>query len=172
MGLEVYEFSERDWRVRLKEASSHGNLESWLTPPKEIELTLAAARDAIDNIRSLLPDEPEAIETSVPPATREVSFRFRGLEFARWIDGRVYFGLGDDRRLLPGGDLKQALLRDLSLKRSSLASGHARSALSWSARALAGITDPRGSYEARCASRSAVFLFASSSARGGRARHD
>jgi len=124
VGLEVYEFSERDWRVRLKEASSHGNVESWLTPRKEIELTLAAARDAMDQIRSLLPDEPDAIETFVPPATREVSFRFRGLEFARWIDGRVYFGLGDDRRLLPGGDLKQlkALLRELSLKRGSLAS--------------------------------------------------
>jgi hypothetical protein len=104
VGLEVYEFSERDWRVRLKEASSHGNMESWLTPRKEIELTLAAARDAIDNIRSLFPDEPEAIETSVPPATREVSFRFRGLELARWIDGRVHFGLGDDRHLLPSGD--------------------------------------------------------------------
>ncbi|HEV2616357.1 MAG TPA: hypothetical protein VGU63_07085 [Candidatus Acidoferrales bacterium] len=122
--LEVYEFSERDWRVRRMEASSHGNVESWLTPRKEIELTLAAARDAMDHIRSLLPQEPEAIETSVPPATREVSFRFRGLEFARWIDGRIYFGLGDDRRPLANGDSRplKALLRELSLKRNSLAS--------------------------------------------------
>ncbi len=123
VGLEVYEFSERDWRVRRMEASSHGNVESWLTPRKEIELTLAAARDAMDHIRSLLPEEPEAIETSVPAATREVSFRFRGLEFARWIEGRIHFGLGDDRRPLANGDSRplKTLLRELSLKRSSLA---------------------------------------------------
>ncbi|HKV29041.1 MAG TPA: hypothetical protein VJN90_12290 [Candidatus Acidoferrales bacterium] len=124
VGLEVYEFSERDWRVRLKEASGRGNVESWLTPRKEIELTLAAARDAVEHIRSLLPDEPEAIETSVPPATREVSFRFRGLEFARWIDGRIYFGLGDDRLLLANGNAKplKNLLRELSHRRSPIAS--------------------------------------------------
>jgi len=124
-GLEVYEFSERDWRVRRIEASSRGNVESWLSPRKDVETTLGAAREAIDHVRSLLPEEPEAIETSVPPATREVSFRFRGLEFARWSEGRVYFGLGDDRRILPAGDSRQlkALLGQLSLKRSSVASG-------------------------------------------------
>ncbi|MGH9710408.1 MAG: hypothetical protein ACRD37_07665, partial [Candidatus Acidiferrales bacterium] len=129
-GLEIYEFGERDWRVRRTEASSHGNVESWLTPRKEVELTLAAARDAMDHIRSLLPEEPEAIETSVPPATREVSFRFRGLEFARWVDGRIYFGLGDDRRPLPAGDSKplKALLSELSLKRNPIAS-HTHDAL-------------------------------------------
>jgi hypothetical protein len=123
VGLEVYEFSERDWRVRRVQASSHGNVESWLTPRQEVERTLAAARDAIEHIRSLLPQEPEAIEISVPPATHEVSFRFRGLEFARWDQGRIYFGLGDDRRLLTNGDSAafQSLLGELSLKRSSVA---------------------------------------------------
>src|SRR5487761_992484 len=95
VGLEVYEFNERDWRVRRVQASSHGNVESWLTPRQEVERT--------------------------PPATHEVSFRFRGLEFARWDQGRIYFGLGDDRRLLTSGDsaVFQSLLGELSLKRSS-----------------------------------------------------
>jgi len=124
VGLEVYDFSERDWRVRRIEASRRGNVESWLSPRKDVELTIAAARGAIDHVRSLLPGQPEAIETSGPPATREVSFRFRGLEFARWSEGRIYFGLGDDRHILPAGDSRQLkeLLGQLSLKRTPVAS--------------------------------------------------
>ncbi|MFZ0213777.1 MAG: hypothetical protein WBE20_12100 [Candidatus Acidiferrales bacterium] len=123
VGLEVFEYSERDGRVLKMEASSHGNVESWLTPRRVIEMTVAAARDAIDRIRALLPEEPDSIEVSVPLATREVSFRFRGLEFARWDQGQIFFGIGDERRPLENREIAKlkTLLRELALKRSPLA---------------------------------------------------
>jgi hypothetical protein len=123
VGLEVYEYSERDRRICKMESSSHGNVESWLTPRREIEMTLAAARDAIDRVRALLPEEPDSIEVSVPLATREVSFRFRGLEFARWDQGQVHFGIGDERQPLGNANSSQlkALLRELALKRNPVA---------------------------------------------------
>jgi hypothetical protein len=121
VGLEVFEFSEHDGRIRRAEISSRGNVESWLTPRREIEGTLAAANDAIARVRDLLPEEREVIETSVPPGTREVALRFRGLEFARWKDGQLRFGLGDKRLPLAGDEAwaeLKALLRELSLKRN------------------------------------------------------
>jgi hypothetical protein len=122
VGLEVFEFSERDWRIRKADISSRGNVESWLTPRREIEATLAAASEAIVRVRSLLPEEPGAIETTVPAGTREVALRFRGLQFARWKDGQVSFGLGDAQRPLtsdaPWTGLK-SLLSKLALKRSA-----------------------------------------------------
>lgn len=122
VGLEVYEYSERDRCVRKMESSSHGNVESWLTPRREVEMTLGAAQGAIDRVRGFLPEESDSIEVSVPLATREVSFRFRGLEFARWDRGEVLFGIGDKRESLGNansGKLK-VLLRELALKRSPL----------------------------------------------------
>jgi hypothetical protein len=58
-----------------------------LTPRREIERTLEAAREAIHQICDLA---PEAIDAVVPAGTREVAFRFRGLEFARWQEGGVH----------------------------------------------------------------------------------
>lgn len=124
-GLEVFEFSERTWRVQRANISSRGNVESWLTPRREIENTFSAARDVIERIRLLLPEEPGIIEASVPQGTREVALRFRGLEFARWTDGQVHFGIGDVRRLLAGDAAWAALrslLQQLSLIRSPLSS--------------------------------------------------
>ena len=59
----------------------------------------------------------------VPPGTREVAFRFRGLEFARWGDGRIFFGLEDERDELTraNGAKLEGLVRQLDLHRSSLA---------------------------------------------------
>ena len=124
-GLEVFEFGERDWRVHRAEISGRGNIESWLTPRRDIESALSAAQDVLRRIRALLPNEPEVIEATVASGAREVALRFRGLEFARWSNGQVYFGLGDQRRLLAGdagwAGLK-TLLERLSLKRSPLSS--------------------------------------------------
>ena len=55
--------------------------------------------------------------------TREVWLRFRGLSFACWNDGRIYFGIGECRRELKTTsqkDLKQ-LLEDLARYRHPLA---------------------------------------------------
>ncbi|HEV2287328.1 MAG TPA: hypothetical protein VGR81_00075 [Candidatus Acidoferrales bacterium] len=123
VGLDVYEYSERGGRTAKMDSSRHGNVESWLTPRGEVEMTLAAAQDAIDRVRGLLPEEPDSIEVSVPRGTRDVSFRFRGLEFARWGQGQVLFGTGDECQPLGNanaGKLK-ALLDELALKRSPVA---------------------------------------------------
>lgn len=122
-GLEVFEFSERDGRVRPADISSRGNVESWLTPRREFENILASAGDLVARIRLLLPDKASFIEATMPPGTREVALRFRGLEFARWANGQVHFGLGEDRRLLAGDAgwaALKSLIEKLSLKRSPM----------------------------------------------------
>lgn len=125
VGLDVFEFSEPDGRVRRADISARGNVESWLTPRREIEGTLATAQDVVERIRTLLPEEPEVIEATVAPGTHEIALRFRGLEFARYAEGQIRYGLRDERRLLSGEagwrELKSLLLR-LSLKRSPASS--------------------------------------------------
>lgn len=101
VNLEVYEFGKRDLRIQRVEASGRGNVESWLPLRKDAELVLAAAGDVIKRIQALHPQDG-AIEVSVLAGTREVCFRFRGLEFACCIEGKVYCGLGEERRLVSG----------------------------------------------------------------------
>jgi hypothetical protein len=125
VGLEVFEFGEREWRVHPADISGRGNVESWLTPRREIEKTITAAQDAVDRIRALLPEEPAVIEATVAPGTREVVLRLRGLEFARWAEGQVSFGIGNERCLLSGDAAwasMKSLLRQISLKRSAASS--------------------------------------------------
>jgi hypothetical protein len=124
VGLEVYEFGERDLRVRRVEASGRGNVESSLAPRRDAELVLAAARDTISRVRALLPQDADAIEVSVPSGTREICFRFRGLEFARWSEGQMYCGLGDERRPVRGPESPELahLLARLAQKRSCFSS--------------------------------------------------
>ncbi len=118
--VEIFEFSTAAWHVRLVPASDTGNIESWLTPRREIEGTLASAQGAIERICALSPGN---IVASVVPGTREVAFRFRGLEFARFGDGRIFFGLEDERDELTGatGARLERLVKQLDLHRSSLA---------------------------------------------------
>lgn len=121
VSLEVYQFGKHDLRIQRVEASGRGNVESWLTPRKDVELVLAAADDVIKCVKSLLPQDPRAVEISVPAGTSEICFRFRGLEFARHIDGKMYCGFGDDRRPVSGPDAPEValLLTRLAEKRSS-----------------------------------------------------
>jgi hypothetical protein len=101
-GLEVYEFGQHNFQIRRVEASDRGNVESWLAPRRDAELALAAASETINRVRALLPQDADAIEVSVPTGTRDVCFRFRGLEFARRSEGQMYCGLGDERRPVNG----------------------------------------------------------------------
>jgi hypothetical protein len=123
VAAEIYEFDDVNWRVRKIEASDAGNLESWLTPRREVEGTLAAARDAVERVRGLVPSAAEFIDAVVPPGTREVALRFRGLEFARWREGRIFFGVrGDSCELFPSRRPQLGkLIRRLDLHRSSSA---------------------------------------------------
>ncbi|HKF53242.1 MAG TPA: hypothetical protein VKB26_13085 [Candidatus Acidoferrales bacterium] len=124
VNLDVYEFGKHDLRIHRVEPSGRGNVESWLTPRRDAELVLAAADETIKRLRALLPQEAHAIEVSVPAGTRDVCFRFRGLEFARQSEGRMYCGLGDDRSLVRGADAPELaqFLGKLARSRSSTTS--------------------------------------------------
>ena len=118
--VELYEMEEVRGRARRIDPRDIGNLATWLTPRREAELTLADARPATEKIRALA---PEAIGVGVPPGTRDAALRFRGVEFARWHRGKVFFGLGDDRRELTAAnwpDLEQ-FVRELETHRHPLA---------------------------------------------------
>ncbi|MBI1750486.1 MAG: hypothetical protein HY234_03590 [Acidobacteria bacterium] len=93
--VELYELHEAAWRLRRVDPRDAGNLLTWLTPRREAEETRAAARGAVEQTMALAPG---AIDAIVPPGTREVALRFRGLEFARWQGGRLHYGLCGDRR--------------------------------------------------------------------------
>jgi hypothetical protein len=95
--VELYEIGSTGRRAYPVDPRDIGNLATWLTPRREVEETLAQARETIDTVRKLA---PEAVDAVVPPGTREVSVRFRGLEFARWRSGLLYFGLADERHPL------------------------------------------------------------------------
>lgn len=115
---EIYEIDEAAWRTRRADPQDIGNLATWLTPRRDVEQTLHSAREIVERVRALA---PEAIDAVVPPGTREVALRFRGLEFARWRHGRLYYGLpDDDRRPLDAGNWKplEKLLKLLSAHRS------------------------------------------------------
>lgn len=99
---------------------SAGNIDTWLVPARETESLLHRARQALD---SIVATELNAISLHPAVQTREVWLRFRGLPFARWDDGRVYFGIGECRReLTPTSqrDWKQ-LLQGLARYRHPLA---------------------------------------------------
>jgi len=84
--IALYELSEATLRFRKVDPRDAGNLDTWLTPRREVEATRAAAQDAVQRVQRLAPD---AIDAIVPPGTREVALRFRGLEFARWRNGEL-----------------------------------------------------------------------------------
>jgi hypothetical protein len=92
--IELYELEEARGRARRMDPSDIGNLSTWLTPRREVEHILAEARPAVEKIRALARG---AINVGVPPGTRDAALRFRGVEFARWHRGKIFFGLGDER---------------------------------------------------------------------------
>ena len=120
--IELYELEEARGRARRTDPSDIGNLSTWLTPRREVDRTLEEARPATERIRALAPDQ---IGVGVPPGTRDAALRFRGVEFARWHRGKVFFGLGDDRRELTAEswpDLER-LVRELETFRHPQARG-------------------------------------------------
>jgi len=115
--MELFEVDESLWRVNLIDTNDTGNLDTWLTPQRDLEMARDAARSVIDRITGLA---PEAIQVGVPPGTRDVALRFRGLEFARWHAGQLEFGLTPRRRLLVSNNWNslKRLVRKLERYRS------------------------------------------------------
>jgi hypothetical protein len=124
--IELYELpTERGmWRAKRLDPADMGNLATHLTPRREIEATLAAATEFIESMRRL---SPEAIDAVVAPGTREVSLRYRGLEFARWRSAGVEYGVGLRRRRLAAqyGKNLERLVRQLERHRRADAANRA-----------------------------------------------
>jgi hypothetical protein len=95
--IELYEYDPLHWRVRRIAISDAGNLATWLVPRREMDQALATALPEAERIRRLA---PEAIHVAVAAPTQDVALRFRGLEFARWRQGMMWFGLGDHQEML------------------------------------------------------------------------
>ena len=119
--IELYEYEPLYWRIRRIARSDAGNLATWIVPRREIEQAIAAAMPQAERIRHLA---PEAICIGVAPASQEVTLRFRGLEFARWRQGEMWFGLSDRQQVLAPERWPQleALVRQLATYRHALAS--------------------------------------------------
>jgi len=119
-GLDLYAWEPSEPRADRLDPADVGNVATWLTPRREVEATLSAASALNKRILALA---PAAIDAVVPPGTREVAWRFRGLEFARWRSGRAVFGLGEERRELTSTTWPalERLAQELGLHRNALA---------------------------------------------------
>lgn len=97
-----------------------GNQDAWLVPHRESQALLDHSRSAIAPVVAL---SARAITVHPVAQSREVLLRFRGLAFARWDDGRIFFGCPDSREeLTPSTQpaLKK-LLQQLEVHRHPLA---------------------------------------------------
>ena len=102
------------------DARRAGNLDTWLMAHRESESLLQRARPGLESIIALA---PKAISLHPTTQGREVWLRFRGLPFARWEDGRIFFGAGDCREELSASSrpAMRQLVRDFELSRHPLA---------------------------------------------------
>lgn len=119
--IELYEYEPVYWRLRKIARSDSGNLKTWIVPRREIEQLIAAAMPEAERIRNLAPD---AIRIGVAPASQDVTLRFRGVEFARWRLGGMWFGLADRQEPLTSAKWPklEALVRQLGTYRHPMAS--------------------------------------------------
>ena len=119
--LEIYEYDRAREILEQVTPSSLTNLSSWLVPFREAQSLFDRAKPDLDRIISLAPARI-AVHPNVP--SRQVTLRFHGLSFARWDDGKLFFGVPDSRQELTASNHNQLkhLLRDLEVHRNSLAS--------------------------------------------------
>lgn len=117
------EFYERDpTRETLEQIDPRraGNQETWLVPHRESQALLDRARAEIGPVMALA---PRVIAVHPVAQSREVMLRFRGLAFARWDDGRVFFGCPEAKVELSPSTLPalKKLLQELETCRHPLA---------------------------------------------------
>ena len=119
--IELYEYDPLYWRVRRIALSDTGNLATWIVSRREIDQALVVAQPEAERIRSLAPED---IRMGIASVAQEVTLRFRGLEFARWRLGSMWFGLGDHQEVLtpPRWPALEKLVGQLKTYRNSLAS--------------------------------------------------
>ena len=91
LAIQVFELNSLNEEITRVEPCADGNVNTWLIPRRESEVLKGRASEALAPIVAM---QPEAISVHAVPPEQEVVLRFRGLTFARWNDGRVYFGVG------------------------------------------------------------------------------
>ena len=119
--FELYEHDPALETLEKLDPRRASNLSTWLVPHRESEALLTQARSALDAIVAMA---PRAVTLHPAAQSREVWMRFRGLPFARWDGGRVFFGSTDARQELTSASrhaLKH-LLHELEVYRHPLAS--------------------------------------------------
>lgn len=119
------EFYERDAiRETLEkiEPRQFGNQDCWLVPHRESLALVDASRAALEPITTLA---PRAISMHPTAQSREVWLRFRGLAFARWDDGKVFFGCPEPSEELRASSFSalRRLVQKLQEHRNPLATG-------------------------------------------------
>jgi hypothetical protein len=120
VGVELYEHDPALNVLEKIDPRRAGNVDTWLVPHRESESLLRQARPGLDAIIAVA---PRAVTMHPATQSREVWLRFRGLPFARWDDGRVFFGINDaGEELTPASrpSLKR-LLHELEIHRHPLA---------------------------------------------------
>lgn len=105
LAIELFERDPVRNTLEKIDAKQAGNLDSWLVPHRESQGLLDRSRAILEPLVVL---SPRAITVHPSAQSCEVLLRFRGLVFARWDDGRVYFGCPDARE-----ELTPATLPDL-----------------------------------------------------------
>lgn len=113
--VELYSYDPSAWRALRLDPRDMGNVSTWLVSRREIETVVAQARSATDRICRL---NPGAISVEPIAGTSEVALRFRGLLFARWSQGTIFFGVGTQRPLTSANQSEfDRLLDDLASHR-------------------------------------------------------
>jgi hypothetical protein len=95
--IELYERDSSRETVEKIDPRIAGNLDTWLVPHRDSEALLDQARPALETIIAMA---PRAITLHPAPHLKEVWLHFRGLPFARWHEGRVFFGTNDAHKEL------------------------------------------------------------------------
>lgn len=118
--IELYERDPARALLEKIDVRRAGNVDTWLVPCRESEVLLARARAATEPIVAF---DRQAIAVHTNTTAGEVVLRYRGLAFARWDDGNIFFGWNDMREKLTPGTRAgfERMMQDLRFQRHPLA---------------------------------------------------
>ena len=119
LAVQVFELNLSNEAMERVDPCADGNTRCWLVPRREAQLLFDRSEEMLGPIVEMA---PEAITRHAVPAEQEVVLRFRGLAFARWNEGRIFFGVTasmDELTATTRGKLERLLgqlrkFRDLS----------------------------------------------------------
>ena len=119
LGVRLFALDSRLEVLEEVNANEAGNVDSWLVPHRDFQNLLDRAQSTLAPIVALAPRHI----TLHPTQSRAVILRFRGLQFAAWEDGQLFFLQGESLQLIRGDAtaLLKAKLHELELHRNPLA---------------------------------------------------